>query len=414
MNQQPPPTTSPWLKRVTLGAEMVRLAQHRLHRHWRRYLGPFTAVLLGCGGMIVVMTTSDDFKQRFAANLEMHGGSTVFAVYVPKRPAHLPWGGRDVFFEGRMAQAVLNLTDVEQVSLLGAMARPARLTYRDRTREAPLLAVDRYFGRLQQFVPVAGELFSPEDVDHLERVCVIGSEVARGLFGREDVAGEQVLIEGEPYRISAVLRGLRIGAGSGLVFVPLSTALHRLPDVSLPLHLLVRVRTWEQVEPVAARIPEVLSWYMPVDDLVVDVDRPQLALVLRVARSLEIFANVCVLVTLALGGIGIWNVTLASVRARTGEIALKKAVGAEDAAILVQFLAESILLCVAAAAGGVVLGWVAVRGIAVLLESPMRHDLFWHSALWAAAFALALGVAAGLYPARLASRMEVAAALRNE
>lgn len=414
MTRQTSPAALPWLDRLALGGEMVRLAQHRLRRHWRRYLGPFSAVLLGCAGVIVVLTTSDEFKLFFAANLEMHGGSTVFDLHFQKLPGHLPWGGRDEFFQPRMAQAVLDMTDVEQVSLVGAMARPARLVYRDRTFAAPLLAVDRYFGQLQQFVHVEGEFFSLHDVDHLERVCVIGSEVARGLFGREEVAGEDVLIEGESYRITGVLRGLRIGAGSGLVFVPMSTALHRLPEVSLPLHLLVRVPTWEHVQPVADRIPEVLAQYVPVDRLVVDVDRRQLALVLRVARSLEIFANVCVLVTLALGGIGIWNVTLASVRARTEEIALKKAVGAEDGAVLVQFLAESVLLCAAAAAGGLLLGWLTVQGIALLLHSPMRYDLFWASSLRAGCYAVVLGVAAGLYPARLASRMEVAVALRNE
>ena len=274
--------------------------------------------------------------------------------------------------------------------------------------------MDRYFWELHDFDPVAGVFFNERAVEYGQRVCVIGAEVARTLFGREDVDGSNILIENDLYRVTGVLDGFRVGEGARFVFVPMTTALTRISDMTLPIRLFIRCKGWDQVEPTAAAVPGVVGDYLYTDRLRVDGAWGNLKRVKRVAFWLETFANVCVVATLILGGLGIWNIMMASVRSRTREIGVKKAIGAEDRDILIQFMTESLALCAGSAIAGIVLGWMATEAIGVILESRPSLDLLLRSVAWSVGISMALGICAGIYPSLRASRMEVDSALRYE
>ena len=184
----------------------------------------------------------------------------------------------------------------------------------------------------------------------------MGAELARTIFDTETVAGNHLLIDDQLYRIAGVLDGFRVGPGTRFVFVPMTAALSRTSDMTLPARLLVRCESWEKVESAAAAIPQALGEYMYTDGLRVDGFWGNLQRVREVAFWLELFANVSAIATLVLGGIGIWNIQMAAVRTRTREIGIKKAVGAEDRDIWIQFLSESLFLCMSSALLGIVLG----------------------------------------------------------
>jgi putative ABC transport system permease protein len=127
-----------------------------------------------------------------------------------------------------------------------------------------------------------------------------------------------------------------------------------------------------------------------------------------------LFIIVAILATLALGGFGIWNGMMSAVQARTREIGLKKAMGAEDQDILKQFLSEAVCLGVGSAMVGILLGHLAITWIAALLESHPPRPFFLASVALGLMLSLTISLVAGFYPARRASQMDVVTAMRYE
>jgi len=394
--------------------DILRISIRRVFRQRRRYLGPALAIVLGTAGLIVVMSLSDDVKKVFNEKLDLLGGATILQVYFEEKALDEQWTAKPRFFYWDVLKALRKLPGVDVVSAIALKSAPASVGWGSAQGHFTLVAVDRHFWKLHDFTPMAGEFFDKMAVEEGKRVCVVGAEVARAIFAREDVVGRNLFIENDLYRITGVLDGFRVGEGTRFVFVPMTTALSRISHMTLPVRLFLRCKGWDDVESTAAAIPGVVGDFLYTDRLRVDGVWGNLKRVKRVAFWLEVFANVCVISTLVLGGLGIWNIMMAAVRSRTREIGIKKAIGAEDRDILIQFMTEAMTLCLGAALAGVVLGWLVIEAVSLMLNSHPALDLFLRSTGWSVGLSLALGLGAGIYPSLRASRMEVAAALRYE
>ncbi len=152
----------------------------------------------------------------------------------------------------------------------------------------------------------------------------------------------------------------------------------------------------------------------PSEQLKVEVASTALHHVRKVAWWVEFFVYLSLSATLLLGGVGITNIMTAAVRSRTREIGLKKAFGAEDRDILVQFLMESLWISLGAAFLGGILGRILIGILCRFIDQKVSEDLFFYYFAISFLFAIILGVSAGLYPSLQASRMEVSAATRYE
>ena len=176
----------------------------------------------------------------------------------------------------------------------------------------------------------------------------------------------------------------------------------------------MRCATLPDVERVAEAIPPAVARHQPDAPLQVGVARVQLRYVRRLLGWMEAFIFVAVGTTLGLGSLGIWNGMLAAVRARTREIGLKKAMGAEDLDIRAQFLTEALCLSLGAAVAGGLGARLALAGISRSLHSPVPEWLYLGYLLLSLLLSLLLGLVAGYWPARQASRMDAVSAMRDE
>jgi putative ABC transport system permease protein len=275
--------------------------------------------------------------------------------------------------------------------------------------------------------PVAeGKFLSQEDVDGATKVALVGRTVAQNLFADTDPIGQIIRIRNVPFTIIGVLeRKGQSGWGTDqddVVFIPISTAKKKVMGVSQANaravnSISVKVRDATDL-PEAER--ETRALLRQRHRLQPDQDddfflRNLSDLLSAQERSAAVMTNLLyaiAAVSLMVGGIGIMNIMLVSVTERTREIGLRMAVGARGKDILSQFLIEAIILSLIGGAVGMLVGVGCARAVSYLADwstviQPGAVPL-------AFAFASAVGVFFGFYPAWKASRLDPIAALRYE
>jgi putative ABC transport system permease protein len=259
-----------------------------------------------------------------------------------------------------------------------------------------------------------GAYFGRSDVDTQRRVTVLGSAVASRLFGDRDPIGQQVSIAGVRFRVVGV-------------FAPLgqSLGIDRDDEVHIPITTAHRLFATNRVDGIAVKAPDRASIAALGDRIVAELQRrhpetefsavTQEQILGVLGRILGVLTGVLAAIagiSLLVGGVGVSNIMLVSVRERTGEIGLRKAVGARPRDIGVQFLLEAVLLTSLGGALGMALGVGAALAIAAL--SPVPAAVTWWSLTLAFGVSAAVGIVFGVVPAQLAARLDPVVALRSE
>jgi putative ABC transport system permease protein len=273
---------------------------------------------------------------------------------------------------------------------------------------------------------VAGQPFSQEAVDGATKVALLGQTVARNLFADQDPVGQVIRIKKVPFTVVGVLdkKGQTTWGQDqdDLIVVPLSTAKRKLLGVSQANarsvnSISVRVRDDADIKEAEIETRELLRQrhrLQPYQD-----DDFSIRNLAELAEAQEASSRVMTIllaavasVSLFVGGIGIMNIMLVSVTERTREIGLRMAVGARGRDILAQFLVEALTLSMIGGVIGVVVGIIASYTIPYF--AGWRTLISAEAILIAFAFAAAVGIFFGFYPARKAAQLNPIEALRYE
>jgi len=265
--------------------------------------------------------------------------------------------------------------------------------------------------------PVArGEFLRRSDVDTRRRVVVLGASAAERLFPGQDAVGRQLTIAGVRFRVVGVLvrSGTSSFAGADpdlTAYVPI-TAAQRLLGTDRVDALAVKAPDREQITSLGNRIVADLEDRYPGERFSAVTQEQILGVVGRILGLLTLVLAAIAGISLLVGGVGITNIMLVSVRERTREIGLRKAVGARQRDVLVQFLLEAVLLTTVGGLIGIVIG-VGVSEVVGRI-SPLPTAVAWWSILLAFGVSVAVGVFFGVAPARRAGRLDPVVALRAE
>jgi putative ABC transport system permease protein len=195
------------------------------------------------------------------------------------------------------------------------------------------------------------------------------------------------------------------------VHIPV-TAAQRLLGVQNVDGLVVKAPTSEAVEPLQREILAALDDRYPDEEFSAVTQTQILGTIGRILGLLTAVLAAIAGISLLVGGVGVSNIMLVSVRERTREIGLRKALGARQRDILLQFLVEAVLLCVVGGLIGIGLG----LGVSLLLDavSPLPAVIAWWSPVLAFAVSVGVGVFFGVVPARRAGKLDPVVALRAE
>jgi putative ABC transport system permease protein len=280
---------------------------------------------------------------------------------------------------------------------------------------------------VRQWPLAAGRSFEPAEVASAGKVCLIGSTVARQLFGSSDGLDETIRIKRVPFTVIGVLetkgQSLMGTDQDDVILMPISTARTRVIGSASAAKqrsvgtIWVKVADGVEASTVEGQVRALLRQRHRLqpgaDD---DFSLRNLAEVMAAqeasSRVLALLLAAVASVSLLVGGIGIMNIMLVSVTERTREIGLRMAVGARTRDILGQFLVEAVTLSLIGGLIGVALGIGAAAAIASF--AGWRVALSPEAVGLAVAFAFVIGVFFGFYPARKAARLNPVEALRFE
>jgi putative ABC transport system permease protein len=397
------------MARKSIFFDILRISIHQVIMQRRRYLGVILAVALGTAGFIAIITMGRDVKKTLNRDLDLLGGANLIRAYLDAGHKY----SKMQQFQPKTIDALRALPGVEAVSAI--VSKPSSHSSVQRNNIGfHVVGADGSFWDVNSFTPVKGSFFNAEDISQKRRVCVLGTKLALRIFGDADPVGRMCWIENEQYRVTGVLGGVAVGDLVEFGFIPITTAMEYIPGLPPPYKIYIRCTSWDDVKKVADAIPDVVHRHQLTDSLRIEVRWEELKRVKSMAWWVELFVYFSTVATLILGGLGIWNGMMATVKTRKTEIGLKKAIGAEDRDILAQFLVEAACLSFTSALLGGVFGRGALEIGSYLLKSRPHDRLFFACLGLALLFSLVLGAGAGFYPSLRASRMEVVDAIRDE
>jgi putative ABC transport system permease protein len=266
-----------------------------------------------------------------------------------------------------------------------------------------------------------GANFTARDVLVADKVCLLGATVAQNLFAGEDPVGQVIRVKNLPFRVVGVLAPKGQGQWGNdqddIIVAPYTTIQKKLLGITWLTQIMVSASRPDTVEETAVQITRLLRQRHRIpnpdeDDFSVRTVEEMAAMRSQLAQTMTGLLMSVASVSLLVGGIGIMNIMLVSVTERTREIGLRMAVGARTRDILRQFLTEAISLSVLGGIAGIILGVGVSRVLTGVLGWP---TLVTTSAIAIAfAFAAAVGIFFGYYPARKAATLDPIDALRYE
>jgi len=281
--------------------------------------------------------------------------------------------------------------------------------------------VPEYFPS-RNYTITAGHAFTHGDDDSRRRYAMLGSSVP-DLFNRNGAAmvGQTIQIRGIPFEIIGVLSSK--GAQSSFmnpdeqIFIPLQTARYRTHGTNRLRAINVKVADASRMNIAMIEVERAVRRTHKIrpsgdNDFMIRNQTDLLATFQQTTDTFSALLAGIAAVSLLVGGIGIMNIMLVSVTERTREIGVRKALGATQGAILVQFLMEALVLCLMGGAIGVLFGtggaWTlaSINQWNVLISPPTIGLAF--------LFSFVVGIFFGIWPARRASKMDPIVALRYE
>ncbi|WP_317615772.1 ABC transporter permease [Phormidesmis priestleyi] len=377
-------------------------------------------MIIGNASVIAMIGIGQSAQKLAADQFESLGPNVLFvspgSSQARQRTTNLP---RTLVWDDAKAIAS-QVPSVKEVAAQRQTQLP--LIYGGRNRNSLITGTTPEFLSVRDFDIAKGRFLTNLDLERNNRVAVLGSQIATDFFGGKDPIGQQIRIRNVSFEVIGIMQAKGSFLGSNqddAVYVPLTTTASVLTGRTSPYGLdvsIISVSAKNEASVPAAefQITNLLRLRHKIiseDDFTVQTQKDILRIVGTITGGLTAMLAAIAGVSLLVGGIGIMNIMLVSVSERTQEIGLRKAIGAAESDILIQFMIEAVLL---SAAGGVIGTAVGVGGILLVgVFSPLSASVSPVAIALAVSVSGSIGLIFGVIPARQAAKLDPIVALRS-
>jgi putative ABC transport system permease protein len=399
-------------------SEIFSLAIDSFRASKARFLLTMLGMVIGSASIILVVTVGLTGKQYALDTISSLGPNKIEMQYS---------GGTIIGPDNTSTPDQMTYEDMQAVvnSVPGIVAYSPMLEVHDRigvgggiTKDTMLLGVSPQYREVRGLVVLAGRFFDDQDAEGHAHVVVLNKPLAIELFGNVQAAvGQNITSHGIPLTIVGVFQESIDTYGQSEIsdetmLIPYEVARY-FTGTDFVKEIFFRMATSAMVQPAAKQITDLIkSRHRPNSVYRAETLTGILDDMAKIANILTWVLTLAAAITLVVAGVGIMNSMLANVQARTREIGIRKALGATQREIRLQFLTEAVFLSLTGGIIGTVLGLGLPLSVSLL--TPYKLPVPWQAAVIALATSVIVGVVFGTVPANRAARLDPVETLKYE
>ena len=385
--------------------QALKMALSALRANLGRSFLTMLGIIIGVFAVTVLISIVSSATDEMVSSVEGMGADLVTAMWTSPKRTYVTIDDLDELLEDENIKTVASATGGNNATIKAG----------GESDNISVTGITANYAEIQGQGIGRGRFLSDLDIDMHTNNAVIEYETAMDFFKTDYVVGTKISINGEEFAIAGILKkpesGMN-GRNSATIYIPITTAQRMFKNTEVS-NIYVQATSSETVEQATDAL-EVYSKRIVKDDdyFYVFSNREFLDILDDIIGTMSAVLGGIASISLLVGGIGIMNIMLVSVTERTREIGIRKAIGAKKMDILVQFIIEAVVLCMAGGALGLLLGYAGISIAGSLMDITVKMSV--STIVLALGFSVAVGLVFGIYPANKASNLRPIEALRYE
>lgn len=400
--------------------ESVKMAATTLVANKLRSSLTMLGIMIGNASVIAMVGIGQGAQRLASEQFESLGPNVLFVVPGSQKTRNTTFEvPKTLVLEDARAIA----TQVPSVQDVAPQINSRQLvTYRSKNTTTLVLGTTPEYLSARSFDVDRGRFITDLDIKRSNQIVILGSELANKLFDNQDPVGQQLRIKNISFQVVGVMKTKGSALGDNpdeTAYVPITTLANRIVGNTSPYGLEVTAisisaKDEDSIGAAQFQVENLLRLRHKIngeDDFTVRSQKDLLTIVNTITSGLTLMLAAIAGISLFVGGIGVMNIMLVSVTERTQEIGLRKAIGAREQDILIQFIIEAVIL---SAAGGLLGTLIGVGGISLISAvTPLKAGISPAAIILAVSVSGGIGLFFGVVPARRAAKLDPIVALRS-